>query len=483
MNLFTVEVVALCFCIALLLVFAVALRKRLQLGDDFVLGRRRLTARLGSIAVSMNGVPTWWLLLLVATAYANGGAAIWIALALVGGVILGGWSLAPRLRARSQMQQSTTISQLFAGDVGEKRHVMLLRSAAFIAIVSLGLTFTAQLQLISTLLADALAVSREIVIVTTILFLCVALLLAGFWLTVVSDAAQIALFLLGGVISFIALFIANIHVANAAAVWPHDTWFAGHTGVLTISFLVGTAFLIGDAAGQSSLLTRFMACKDDADLLSARRRAVIFAAITSLLAVAIGWLARSLSSSDPPSIETFTDVLQRALSPKFAAVLMFSVLIAFVAAMSNGLLAVASHFANDFRRISGSLTLTRCRWALVIAALSAGVAALYLPQVTPQANFDRMLFGWHAMGAAFGPLVIVRLSGKRIRPGSTLGALWAGFLLTVIFHLMPSTPGELLERSLPFTASLGIALSGGERRRNPDRADRGERTIHDRLPI
>ena len=42
---------------------------------------------------------------------------------------------------------------------------------------------------------------------------------------------------------------------------------------------------------------------------------------------------------------------------------------------------------------------------------------------------------------------------------------------------------DFLERVLPFIASLGIALTGGERRRNPDRADRSQETVHDRVPI
>ena len=80
-------------------------------------------------------------------------------------------------------------------------------------------------------------------------------------------------------------------------------------------------------------------------------------------------------------------------------------------------------------------------------------------------------------------LTLVRLSGKRVRPGATLGAMWSGFFLSLLFHLLPDSPGDFLERVLPFVTSLGIALTGGERRRNPDRADRSQETVHDRIPI
>jgi sodium/proline symporter len=101
----------------------------------------------------------------------------------------------------------------------------------------------------------------------------------------------------------------------------------------------------------------------------------------------------------------------------------------------------------------------------------------------PAGDQDRLWLSWHALSAAFGPLLLVRLTGKKVRPGSLLGAMWSGFVLTVLFHLMPDTPGDLLERSLPFIVAMGIALSGGDQRRNPNRADRGDKTVHDHLPI
>ena len=101
----------------------------------------------------------------------------------------------------------------------------------------------------------------------------------------------------------------------------------------------------------------------------------------------------------------------------------------------------------------------------------------------PLSVLDQSLLAFTVVGAAFGPLVIVRVAGKRIRPGSALGAMWAGTLLTLVFHLLPDSPGDFLERVLPFFAALGIALGGGERRANPDRADRAQETVHDRVPI
>jgi sodium/proline symporter len=107
------------------------------------------------------------------------------------------------------------------------------------------------------------------------------------------------------------------------------------------------------------------------------------------------------------------------------------------------------------------------------------IVALYVPGTI----LDQAALAFTAMGSSFGPLLLVRLTGKRIRAGSTLGAMWAGFILTLVFHVLPDSPGDFLERVFPFIAALGIALTGGERRHNPDRADRAQETVHDRVPI
>jgi sodium/proline symporter len=118
-----------------------------------------------------------------------------------------------------------------------------------------------------------------------------------------------------------------------------------------------------------------------------------------------------------------------------------------------------------------------------VALLLCAALTLLLALYAEDAYLERSMLALGLMGSTLGPLLLVRLGGKRVRPGSTLGALWAGALLTLVFHLLPDAPGDFLERVVPFVAALGIALTGGERRRNLDRADRNQPTMHDRVPI
>src|SRR5215831_13378713 len=126
MNFSDVEVAVLSLAVAVFIVYAMRLRHRLQASEDFILARRRLGHRLAAVGVAMNGVPIWWLLLIAGTAYVSGLSAVWLALVMVCGIAVTGWTIAPRLRSRAQMQQCNTITQLLAGDAGEKMYGMLM---------------------------------------------------------------------------------------------------------------------------------------------------------------------------------------------------------------------------------------------------------------------------------------------------------------------------------------------------------------------
>ena len=67
-----------------------------------------------------------------------------------------------------------------------------------------------------------------------------------------------------------------------------------------------------------------------------------------------------------------------------------------------------------------------------------------------------MLFAWIALGSVFGPTVFLRLGGYRLQARGVLASIATGFGLAVIFYLMPDTPGDWLERLVPFCAATAV---------------------------
>ena len=76
-----------------------------------------------------------------------------------------------------------------------------------------------------------------------------------------------------------------------------------------------------------------------------------------------------------------------------------------------------------------------------------------------------MLFAWSAMGAAFGPLLLVTVLKGRVNPRATMAAMSLGFVLSVTFYSIPATKGGFIERVLPWCVALAIAWTGASRKK------------------
>jgi sodium/proline symporter len=67
-----------------------------------------------------------------------------------------------------------------------------------------------------------------------------------------------------------------------------------------------------------------------------------------------------------------------------------------------------------------------------IATLIIGVVAIFLSQL-PNSIFDKVLFAWGALGAAFGPALILTLWWKKTTRNGVLAGMVVGFLTIIIW--------------------------------------------------
>jgi sodium/proline symporter len=468
---------------AALLVATWVLQTRVHIGEDFALARRRLAAAFTGLSQAVNCVPAWLLMMLALFAYSMGLAAVWMALATLVGLVVNWWWVAPRLRTQIGTG-NYTLSQWFAATAGDNLQAATRRSVTAIVVFSVGLTTITLLQWSAQYLSMAIGVTATTAIVLLILLLLLCTVFGGFWSATVADLLQasilsVVLPLLGGY----ALFT----VGGWQSLWPAivlresvaGPWFGGYSGVLAIALLVGVLFAGLGSAAQPQVIARYLACRDDVTLRRARWIAVAWSVVVLAAALLIGWCARVLLKDADSGHLLLSALAKQSMPNALAGLIGTGAIIVVALACVSPWVAVATHLAIDLRTATQTLSLAWCRASVFIFILLSGCAALYLPR----GGEDVLWLCWHSLSAALGPLLLVRLTGKKVRPGSLLGAMWSGFVLTVLFHLMPDTPGDLLERSLPFIAAMGIALSGGDQRRNPNRADRGDKTVHDHLPI
>lgn len=469
---------------ALLLVVTVWAGRRTHNAADFVLANRRLGAWLLAVSCTANTVNAWLLMTLAGAAFAWGFSAAWIWAAFVAGAALNLFFIAPRLRQGSMAQGHATLLQTLSVDAGDRLQPLVARSGIVIFILCVLLQAGAMMRFTGELLVQEFGFNLISMALTSVALVTVGAFAGGLRACAIGDAVQVTVV---GVLAALLLLPALVAIGGMeqlsvalTALGPGATdWFGGRNGVVALAFAAGVFGMGLGSIGQPQIATRFIAARDEAALRLARWLAlgmiVLLLGVVLLCGLGASILYAGLNR---PELSMFA-IADRALPPGLAAFIVASLIAATIANLGSQLLALAASMAIDTRKVNAPLSLAWNRAAMVLAAVLIVLSTLFAPATV----LEHAMFGYAAIGASFGPLLLVRLSGKRVRPGATLGAMWSGFILSLLFHLLPDSPGDFLERVLPFVTALGIALTGGERRRNPDRADRSQETVHDRVPI
>jgi Na+/proline symporter len=478
----TALLILLALLAALLSILAWA-SKRTHNAADFAIANRRLGPWLVTLSYAATGVNAWMLMTVAAAAFLWGLSAAWIWAAVVFGCIVNMWFVAPRLRAASIGSGAITVIHLLGVDAGDRLQPLVVRSAVLILLLMLLAQISAILQFAGSMLAD-IGLNTTNILLLSLAVLTATVFAGGMRAASMIDSIQSIVVIAVALFLPLPALIATGGLSELkmafTTIGPEAThWFGGKNGVAAVAFASGVVGLGLAMCGQPHALTRFMAAKDESTLRIARWVAPLWIAILLAAVVFCGWCARVLYSGLEHPEQSLAVIASRLLPPWLATLIVVGLAAAVLSAIASQLLVLASALAVDLKKPTAAPSLQWLRGMLLVAAVLTCIALLY----SPSKIIEHAMFAFTALGASLGPLVLVRLSGKRIRPGSTLGAMWAGFLLSLIFHLLPDSPGDFLERVLPFIAALGIALTGGERRRNPDRADRSQETMHDRVPI
>ena len=294
-------------------------------------------------------------------------------------------------------------------------------------------------------------------------------LLGGFWAVSVTDTLQGVVM----VVASLALPIAGLSLVGGlsglgAAVAAVDApGYASVTQGLGPAAAVGLVIgLLGIGLGypgQPHVVNRFMATRDEAAVRRGRVIAMIWASVTYLGMVVVGLCARALPQLAPVADKevAFYGLVSEAFPPVVAGVMIAAVLSATMSTADSQLLVAASSASHDLRAGEGRErdqggALRRSRAVVVLLSVASVAVALY----GNQEIFSHVLFAWTAMGAAFGPVLMVRVLIGALAPAWTLAAMLSGFSLAVIAYSIPQTSGTAWERVAPVAVALVLAVVG-----------------------
>ncbi|MEM1412119.1 MAG: sodium/proline symporter [Pseudomonadota bacterium] len=429
--------------------------------EDFFLGGRGLGPVVAAISYSSSASSAWTLLGLSGAAYVLGLRVVWIALGSIIGMFVAWFWIGPRLMRYSREKGHITLTDFLAQDSDGGMRFAIVVCTSVIIILTFALYVAAQFQGAGNTFSSTFELGMTESILLGAFIIMVYTLLGGFWAVSVTDTLQGLLMAFTAILLPVAAFL---EVGGFSGFWsglqavstPEQlSWTGGNAGLIAAGVIIGSLSIGFGTYGQPHLLVRFMALRDETALRQARLITIAWYAVVFGGMVFVGLVGHVLHAGiDNPETIFFT-LTESLFTPVIGAILLAAVLSAIMSTADSQLLVAASAISHDLGLGGEKNRLLYSRLAIVMLVVFAVLVSLYLPE----AIFSRVLFAWIALGSAFGPTVFVRLAGVRVRSGGVLMSILMGFGLAVFFYLLPNTPGDILERAVPFCAALAVLLA------------------------
>jgi sodium/proline symporter len=406
---------------------------RTSTGDssEYLLAGRKMGPAVTALAAGASDMSGWLLMGLPGALYVSGLVEAWIAIGLFVGALLNWIIVAPRLREQTErIGNSLTIPEFLGNRFQDDKHIIRLL-ASLVIVVFFALYSASGLIAGGKLFQSAFGADYHTGLWVTALVVVLYVVLGGFLAVSLTDFVQ-------GTIMAIALVLV-----------PILAYFGLPSGVTTSSILAGinpnmnSLFagttligIISTAAwglgyfGQPHIIVRFMAIRSVKDIPIARNICMLWMAITLGGAIAVGMIGRAyvetsgLAVSDPETI--FIKLAGELFPPLLTGFLLAAILAAIMSTISAQLLVTGSSLTEDFYRLfvrrtaSGKELVLVGRLSVIVVAAIAMLLAL-----NPESSVLGLVSNaWAGFGAAFGPVILLSLTWKRITlPGALAGMI------------------------------------------------------------
>lgn len=442
-------------------------QRRVKTTDDFFLGGRGLGPFVAALSYSASSSSAWKLLGFSGLVMVVGVSAVWLILGSILGMFLSWYWLAARLFTKSRENMDLTLTDFLSYGSQGRAKKRIVVCASIIILISFTLYVAAQFQGAGNMFSETfeMPLAQSVIIGAFIIFLYTVL--GGFWAVSVTDALQGMIMAFATLALPIAAIVAlggPIDFINTLTLVASETQLSltgGNAALLGAGLIIGNLSVCVSSFGQPHMLVRFMALRDKKVIKTGRRIAVTWYLVVDIgvMIVGLAGLAMQTQVDNPENL--FFVLTGELFHPIVAGLITAAVLSAIMSTADSQLLVSASVVSHDL----GLDKVSRLS-SLMVSRLSIFVVVFFSVLVTlllPEAIFSRAVFAWVALGASFGPLVMVRLCNRKIDPKATLAAMLTGFVLAVTFYLLPSAPGDFLERVVPFVVATCIAFIGSKR--------------------
>lgn len=427
--------------------------------DGFYIGGRSLGPLVAAMSAEASDMSSWLLMGLPGLAYLTGVAEVgWTAIGLAVGTYLNFLLVARLLRRYSEKIGAFTIPDFFARRYNDRENTLSLIAALIIIIFFVPYTASG-FKAVGTLFNSLFGIDYHMAMIIGAVIIVAYTTMGGFLAVSTTDLVQ-SIFMTIALI--VIVFFGLEKAGGAGVVMQNAKELPGYLNIMkgydpasgtasTYSFLSICSTLAWGLGyfGMPHILLRFMAIRNEKELVLSRRIATVWVVISMSVAIFIGIIGYSVSVAgeipmlNTSSSESETIIMQIAnlmsqhnvLFAILAGVILAGILAATMSTADSQLLAAASSVSEDLMQGFGRMKLDQRGKMIAARATVIAIAAVAIVLAwNPNSSVFRVVsFAWAGFGATFGPTMLLALFWRRSNRQGTIAGLVVGGVMIFVW--------------------------------------------------
>ena len=419
-----------------------AWKKSTSNSEEYMLGGRNLSPSVAALSAGASDMSGWLLLGLPGALFVSGLSQSWIGIGLVVGAWVNWIVVAPRLRQQTEEYDNSLTIPGFLGNRFPSQAVLLRIVSAIIIVVFFSVYTASGLVGGGKLFASAFGGDYMTGVLVTLGVVLVYTVMGGFLAVSLTDFVQGCIMMLALVIMPIVILTTQggngVEQAAERLTAVDPDYLSMFKGVTFLGWISAVAWGLG-YFGQPHIIVRFMAVRSVKDVPTARRIGMSWMIVSLIGAVAVGIFGRAyalrtgLDVADPETI--FIILSDLLFHPLVTGFLYAALLAAIMSTVSSQLLVASSSLTEDIYRTVFKRGATERELVNVgrLAVLAVGAVAVLIASNPDSEVLGLVANAWAGFGAAFGPLIVLSLTWKRMTGAGAVAGLIVGAVVVIVW--------------------------------------------------
>ena len=437
--------------------------------SDFFLGGRKVGPWVTALSAEASDSSAWLLMGLPGLCYLGGfKETFWTAIGLIVGTYLAWLFIAKPLRKCSiAYKDSITIPEFLTNRFNDKTHILSIVSVFFI--VFFFTIYTASgFVACAKLFRSVFGLNWKVGLLIGFAIILSYTILGGYRAVCTTDFIQGTLIFVAFVISGIVIVASLGGFGNAIDQVQSFTERAtsGEFGSAMLNAFTGNKTFGAMSAvsafswclgyfGMPHIIIRFMGCRSNKEISTARRVGITWMIISYIGTVLIGTLGTAyllnkgiLLGADPTEVTTtkvlgtgtqeavFSETMLRMFPAFIAGIFLCGILAAAMSTADSQLLSASSAIGQDIfkgfikKDASDKTVLLISRLSVLVIAIIGLILALD----ETSSVFGLVSYAWAGFGGTFGPLILLALYWRRTTATGAVAGLICGGVTVVVWH-------------------------------------------------